>query len=513
MTDVLPDLAPRPVAVPSGGIEDSLRSPASFFAWLAFLTVATIAMFPLPVPSWSEHFYLITPLHVLDRGFLARDWTVANEYRTHLGFTYLAAGLIKLFGLQGAGWIGRVLTAVLVQSGLLRLGARLGVSYGLTTAVILLWLACGQSLFGGDWMLRTFEGKTVAYGLLLWSMDRLCGMRWAWAGVLAGLAFTLNPDVGLISGTGLLAAALMLKGNRQQWIALVACGLAFSLPGLAGASGAALGGPTTASDWNLFCIAYRSNVDPTSFGASRLLLGATMTAFCVLHLLGPSLQRESRAWVAFVLGLGIPTVAGLGAWAAHSCEWLRFLPFRAFPLILPLVFLLLVARKDFLGWGGALGRGATVLVLFSLMALPDPAATLMRQLRDDAKEWTRDGDYDRALMWIRDSVPASALLAVPPNHFDTHTLSRHAVVALFSAPRYDMIHEWRERIESMTGPINDHDDVPELQARFENLPLSSVQRLGRDYGVNYIVTAGTYQELQAVHRNGKVTVYQLSTPP
>ena len=124
MTDVLPDLAPRPVAVPSGGIEDSLRSPASFFAWLAFLTVATIAMFPLPVPSWSEHFYLITPLHVLDRGFLARDWTVANEYRTHLGFTYLAAGLIKLFGLQGAGWIGRVLTAVLVQSGLLRLGAQ-----------------------------------------------------------------------------------------------------------------------------------------------------------------------------------------------------------------------------------------------------------------------------------------------------------------------------------------------------------------------------------------------------
>ena len=395
----------------------------------------------------------------------------------------------------------------------MRLGKRLHVSYGLTAAVILLWLACGQSLFGGDWMLRTFEGKTVAYGLLLWSVDRLCAMRWALAGALAGLAFTLNPDVGLISGTGLLAAALTLKGNRQQWITLVACGIAFSLPGLLGASGAALGGPTTASDWDLFCIAYRSNVDPTSFGASRLLLAATMTAFCVLHLAGSSLQHESRAWVAFALGLGVPTLAGLGAWATHSCEWLRFLPFRAFPLILPLIFLLLVVRGDFLGWRGARGLGATILALFSLIALPDPAATLIRQLRADMGEWTRDGDYDRALMWIRDSVPESALLAVPPNHFDAHTLSQRSVVALFSAPRYDMIHEWRERIESMTGPIDNHEDVPELEARFERLPLASVQRLNRDYGVNYIVTAGTYQELPAVHRNGKVTVYQLSTPP
>jgi hypothetical protein len=492
--------------------------PAAYLTWLAFLTLATIAIFPLPIPSWSEHFYLITPLHLLDPSFLARDWTVANEYRTHLGFTYFAAGLIKVFGLEVAGLIGRILTAALVQSGLLRLGMRMGVPYRLTTLVILLWLACGQSLFGGEWMLRTFEGKAVAYGVLLWSVDYLCAGRWAIAGALAGLAFTFNPAVALIAATGLLAAAITIGGSRRDWTALVSLGLIFCLPGLLGASAAALGGAATADDWALFFIAYKPNLDPTSAGVSRLLLAATMAGFCALQLKDESLPRPVRAWVAFTLGLAIPALAGLAAWATHSYEWLRFFPFRVFPLFLPLVFLLLVARRDFLRWDGMRGRAALMLVVFSLIALPDPVANVVRQLREDLQERARHGEYEQALTWVRGNTPDSALLAVPPDRFDAHTLSRRAVVALWSAPRYDQIHEWRERIESLSGPIRSADDVPALQERFEQLPFEGVERLAQQYGANYLVSAGVYPELVALHRSGSVMVYLLPadaarTPP
>lgn len=513
MTDVLHDRAERPRTTHLVTDARAEFPPAAYVAWLAFLTAATIIMFPLPVPSWSEHFYLITPLHLLDRSFLARDWTVANEYRSHVAFTYLAAGLIKLLGLQGAGWTGRILTAALVQSGLLRLGMRLGVPYRWTTVVILFWLACGQSLFGSEWMLRTFEGKAVAYGMLLWSVDHLCARRWAWAGVLAGLAFTFNPAVGLIASTGLLAAAVTMGGSRRDWIALVALGATFSLPGLLGASGPALGGAASAEDWAFFYLAYQTNLDPTSAGVSRLLLAATMTAFCWLQLKDSTLPRPARAWVAFTIGLAVPAVAGFAAWATQSWHLLRFFPFRVFPLFLPLVFLLLVARRDFLQWHGARGRAALALVIFSLIALPDPVATLFRQLREDASKWSEQGDYGQALTWVRGHTADSSLLLVPPDRFDAHSLSRRAVLALFSAPRYDMIHEWRERIESTTGPIRSAADVAELQQRFERLPFASVQRLAQQYDINYLVSAGSYPELVPLHRSGTVTVYLLPAAP
>lgn len=502
---------PGPAPVPPTADPGAPLAP--FLGWVAFLSVATLVMFPLPVPSWSEHFYLITPLHLIDRNFLARDWTVANEYRSHLAFTYLAAGLIKVFGLGAAGWIGRLLTAILVQSGLLRLGMRLDVANRWTALLILLWMACGQSLFGSEWMLRTFEGKTVAYGLLLWAMDHLCARRWAWAGVFAGLAFTFNPAVGLVASTGILAAALVTGGNRRDWTVFTSLGVAFSLPGLMGALAAGRGGAATHEDWAFLYQAYRTNLDPTSSGIARLLLCAAMTAFCVLELRDRSLPRTARTWVAFTLGLGLPVLAGFAAWYSHSWQLLRFFPFRVFPLFLPLVFLLLLARRDFLRWTGNLGRAGIVLVVFSLIALPAPFATLARQFREDLGEWSRNGEYEQALAWSRANTPEAALLAVPPDRFDAHTLSRRAVVALFSAPRYDKIHEWRERIEALAGPVRNLDDVLQLQARFEKLPVASIEQLARRYGVDYLVSAGVYPELVAVHRSGSVTVYRLSAAP
>jgi hypothetical protein len=478
---------------------------------LLALVLFTLALFPLRVPSWSEHFYLLSPQHILDPAFLSHDWTLTGEYRTHLFFNYLSAGLIRVAGITTGGWIGRVLVAVVALAGLLRLGRYLGLSPWRTAAAVAIWLACGQSLFGGEWMLRTFEAKTLAYGALLWSINCFLGGRLALGGLLLGLTFSLHPAVGLSGGLAVAGAVLVQHRSVRPLVAPALLGLLGSVPGVIGVLPALTGSSAaTAADWRVAVWSMAQHLDPTSFGLTRPLLAAIMFCVC-LSLLSESPMRIADRFVrTMLIVLGAITLAGIVAWLSAHWASLRYFPFRVFPLLLPLIFLMLLLRGD---WVRRVQSGNWVLagaMLLALIALPDPMRAVADEWRGARLTWQPPDDTGRALAWVAGNTPDSAIILASPDRFDAQSISRRAVIVLEVVPRYDKIAEWRERLEALVGPIQNVDALDDADKRFAAMPESTIVAAARRYGAGYVVSPAEYPSLHRVAREGDVSVYAVA---
>lgn len=484
----------------------------AFILSLALLWVAIMGLYFLPVPTWSEHLYLMGPLRLTEPGMLQNDWGMSGDERTHFVYTWLAAGLIKGFGLTAAGWIGRGLVTLATLWGLLAIGRKIGVRPALAAFAVFLWVAMGQSLFGGEWAMRTFEAKTAAYGALVWMLVAVLSRRYLTAGCLLGLTFSLHPSVGLTAGLGVACMLVVLRPKGRDLPVMAGAALLFALPGLLGILPAFLSSRTQSpADMQVLVWAFGQHFNPLTFGASRLPLAALLTAICAAWMTRPGTGQDTRAVIAFVLGTGLLTLAGLLAWGAGSFALIPYFPYRVFPLLLPLLFLMLLVSEPMLRVSGRWRAPLAIGAIVALTSLHDPIAGIADLLREDRGEWrpAAADDYARALEWARRETPVDAILAVPPSRERAYTQGRRAVVALLAVPRYDQLQEWRARLEALMGPISSAEDVSHGLQRYEALDEGAARLLGSRYGATFMLTRTDYPSLQRRAREGSVNIYAL----
>src|SRR5215471_4750338 len=83
---------------------------------LAFLMASVLVLAPSLgyVPSSNENTYLLLMAQQWDPTLLARDWTFAAPVYSHLIFSSLFGLLTILFSMESAGWIGRILSWLLI---------------------------------------------------------------------------------------------------------------------------------------------------------------------------------------------------------------------------------------------------------------------------------------------------------------------------------------------------------------------------------------------------------------
>ena len=112
----------------------------------------------------------------------------------HLFFNVAAGAPTLLFPLPVVAWAGRIVSWALCGVALLQLGRRMGLEPVRAAPAILLWLAFGQTLYGGEWMIETFEAKPFAYASLLFALDGIMAGKFRRAGLLLGLAFAIHPS-------------------------------------------------------------------------------------------------------------------------------------------------------------------------------------------------------------------------------------------------------------------------------------------------------------------------------
>ena len=88
--------------------------------------------------------------------------------------------------------MGRVACWAVLIYALQRLARHWEIPMWLATAGIAIWLAAGQTIVGGEWMIGTFEAKCIAYICLLFAARRLCAAANLVSGGTAGADLQLS---------------------------------------------------------------------------------------------------------------------------------------------------------------------------------------------------------------------------------------------------------------------------------------------------------------------------------
>ena len=134
-------------------------------------------------------------------------------------FGFLTIGnAIKLFGMEGALIFMRIVMAVLYASALAMLAKSLELSVAEIMLAILAFLVAQQSYFGGEWMFRAVDPKTLAYAAVIASLALALRDRRTSALILAVLATYFHFLVG---GFWALAIVVLIALHTGSYLRAV----------------------------------------------------------------------------------------------------------------------------------------------------------------------------------------------------------------------------------------------------------------------------------------------------
>ena len=477
------------------------RASLGMAAAIAVVVAHIALVWGEPVPAGNEHDYLALLRAFWDPSYLANDWTFARILPDRWTFDFMFGGLAALVGVQFVAWAGRLACWVLASHAILKVAGRLGLPLAWAAVAASAWVIAGQSLVGKEWMVGTFEAKTVAYVAWLYALDLVLADRLVPAAALSGLAVTMHPVVGAVGGVALAAGAVVLHGwRRDLWKPAIVGALA-AAPGVvqavAMAGGSEAGVP---SDWRFLAKGpLEGLLDLPTFARGQVALQIAAAAAAVAWALSGRAARGFRAIAWALAVLLVPVAAGVAAHATGEYRLLSITPFRLFPVVGLLAF--------FLALGAALASRATLprVARAGVVALAlAVAVALMPAYRAMGARlwgsWTRaPDDMDAAFAFVAAGTPEGAVVLAPPWRQDSMMKLGRGQVMHWSMPRYDRLAEWRRRAEALVGPAPEagagRDPAAAFAARrawYDALSPDDVRRLAAEYGASFIVAEREY---------------------
>ncbi len=494
----------------------------------------TLLLYGGPVPRLSEELYLPLVRRVADSSYLAGDWTFAGSFGEHWLFDHLFAPLAGAVSISEFGWIGRLVFWPILGLLLIRIGNRLGLTPWPAAAAVSLWIVSNQALMGSEWIVGTFEAKTVAYVCFLGALLAISAKRIPLALALLGLTVSFHPAVGMWGAWGAGIALLALPETRVptlKWCWLAAI---FAVPGVIGAL-SAVGTATPAVQRFVVLEAIPYHTDPF-FGGQTLGYGqvalhvvtlAGMLAFNLWAYRRSARDLIQRFFVAFQIAAAVPFAIAFIARAFHVWDYLRLMPLRSFPLIVPLVFFFQAVRLAVTAIQGqgagrrrrrrVRRRGYVALVAIVLLAV-FPTAPLLaapRLIRRNVHAWTTDDTMADSFGWVRRNLPRTTTCIFPLDRQDAFERAEVPQVVNWQAIPYDRLGEWKRRIDQLVGGADYfeghawHGDLTKIRAAYSSLTLEQINRVATRYGATCLVTDTSYP-LQLLHTEGRTKVYAIT---
>ncbi len=494
----------------------------------------TLLLYGGPVPRLSEELYLPLVRRVADSSYLAGDWTFSGSFGEHWLFDHLFAPLAGSVSISAFGWIGRLVFWPVLGLLLIRIGNRLGLKPWPAAAAVSLWIVSNQALMGGEWILGTFEAKTVAYVCFLGALLAVTSKRIPLALALLGLTVSFHPAVGMWGAWGVGLSLLALRETRAttlRWCWLAAI---LAIPGIVGAL-AALGSTTLAVQRFVVLQAIPYHTDPF-FGGTTLPLGQiTLHVLLLVAMLAFNLWAYRRSvrdltqrfFAAFQLAAAVPFVLAFFARAVHFWAYLRLMPLRSFPLIVPLVFFFQAVRLAIEAVRvqttsrrrrrRTRRRGYLAFAVIVVIAV-FPTAPLLaapRLIRRNVQAWTTSDNVSMTFDWVHRNLPPTTTCIFPVDRQDAFDRAAVPQVANWQAIPYDRLGEWKRRIDQLVGGASYfdgrgwHGGLEDMRHAFNSLTLEQVNRIAARYGATCLVT-DTHYPLQLLHTEGRAKVYAIT---
>ncbi len=483
-------------------------------AQLGLLVLFILVVKGAPVPWGNELVYLLSPYAQWHPEFLKNDWTFASGWPEHRIFN-LGAGLLMLVASpEVVGWLGRIVCWALILAALLRLGRRFDIPLSLVSLSIVLWVAAGQSVVGGEWMLKGLESKVVAYVLLLFSLNCFLDGKDTAAAILLGLTTSVHVSVGLISGFAIGVGLLSLRYPWRRLLKIFVLAAIFALPGLIPLVSMMGGAAASRADWRfLVLVRMPVHLDPFSFNRRAMLLLLLLLAFCWMHFRTDRENRTLRFLIAFQAGLAAVFIGGVLFRALGWFELLRIFPFRVLPLFAPLLFFFHLMSAYHHRQSAPPAPALALVALAALVSFTSLPGSLMDQESELVTARRPLDDLGHALGWMASHTPNGSVAILPPWRKDAWQLARRAQVADWDGVRYDRVAEWLRRMEAMVGPLEHEtaavaNDPAVLEERFSSLTEAQVEAIASQYGAAYLVSKTPYAH-PVLFQSGRYRVYAL----
>lgn len=302
-------------------------------------------------------------------------WTANEENYFQLGHRLVSPGdygpLHAVFDASKARWVGlaafgilseligfewahRVLglaVAVAISGGIASVAGALRLGLVPTLSAVLLFLACRQSVVGGEWFIGSIEPKGFAYAVSLFGFAAAMGRRVILSAVLVASAGYLHFQVGLLWVLFTLAFLVAGAANRRNMIFKFAATVGFLLiPLLALIAHDAFahatfvpapGYPPPDIIYSMIRAPHHVAPFSTVGGWPDDAIAASLVAFLIIAVaLAGARQSTDQLLSRFLVGLSavavLLPVAVLMSWVDRDSAWMgKLYPFRvASPLLL-----------------------------------------------------------------------------------------------------------------------------------------------------------------------------------
>lgn len=507
------------------------RDSASWWEYAVasgLFVLAAIAAVGLAVPSGSEEVYLQLLRKFADPSYLAGDWTFGSGFNEFFVWVRVFGPLANLLGVEFLAVAGRIVVWIAISLLFIEIGRRLGARPLFTTIALIAWLGLNQSMgVGATAIITSFQASLVAYPLLLAAMVLAMRGRITWTMLLAGLAFSMHPGVGLW-GSGALALTLLIlpetreRALRSSWLLILG-----ALPGAVPLALSLMESSVSSED-SAFLTLTRipRHVDPFMFGERGPALLSIMLLFNLLLHWRMRQEAPHRLLGVFQAVALVPVVLGVVARITNQTWFLMLVPFRVLPVFATAMFLLNLAavvgrrRWDLLSLKKSetvpdkIRSLAALTAVVGILILWNPVPALVREAsRNLDFSPSPKLDVELALDWVASGTPTDAQVLGPPDRKDLFLRSQRAQYVSWEAVVYDRLPEWRRRLESVL-PIGFFNE-PRRNASdtwTEEFAMLSQERLvSLSPAVDYVVTTATY-DLPEVFRSGEWAVYAVTQP-
>jgi hypothetical protein len=251
-----------------------------------------------------------------------------------------------------------------------------------------------------------------------------------------------------------------------------------------------------------------------------------MLAFNLWSYTKSNKDLTQRFFAAFQIAAAIPFALAFPARALDLWGYLRLMPLRSFPLMVPLLFFFQVfclARRlarpqevDRRKRRSARRTSALVLAAAFFIAIvpTSPLLAAPRLIHRNYVAWTTTDHVAEAFNWVRENTPKNVRCIVPVDRQDAFDRTERAQVANWQAIPYDRLSEWKHRINELVGGAqyfsgsNYHGDLPNLRAAYNKLTTAQIDAIAAKYHMDCLVSETRYP-YQLLHQSGPVHVYAL----
>jgi hypothetical protein len=520
------DVATREEREPRLGVRHLVLPTLVVFA-------VTLALYGWPVPRLSEELYLPLVRRAADPSYLRGDWIFAGAFGEHWLFDHLFAPFAEVLSINSFGWLGRLIFWPALGLLLIRVGNRFGLTPWAAAGAVSFWLFSNQSLVGSEWILGSFEAKTVAYVCFLGAILAVTSKRIPLGLALVGLTISFHPAVGMWSAFGAGIALLVLPETRRETLRWCWLAVLFAVPGVIGAL-SAVGEASDAMQRFVVREVIPYHTDPFfggktwSWGQVLLHTGLLLAMFAFNLWAYTRSKRDltQRFFAVFQIVAAVPFALAYIARALHVWSYLRLMPLRSFPLMVPLIFfyqafvlahrLTTEPRPERTDRRRARrNAGAVIAVALVIAIFPtNPVFAGPRMIRRNIAAWTTVDQMAEAFDWVRENTPKDARCVFPVDRQDVYDRAERASISNWQAIPYDRLQEWKIRIDQLVGGASYfdgpewHGDLPDLRAAYNRLTTAQIDAIAKRYNATCLVTQ-TEHPYELLHRNGDVRVYAL----